>query len=54
MLIAPFAPAGTIAAFATTLPSNEFRVETYGCYEPVGQAVRLERGPLGTTVTLSE
>jgi hypothetical protein len=40
MLIAPFVPAGTIAAFATTLPSDEFRVETMGCSESVGQAVR--------------
>jgi len=27
-----------IAAFATTVPSKEFRVETNGCGEPVGQA----------------
>ena len=39
-VMAPFVPAGTIAAFATTAPSNEFRVETPGCGEPVGHAVR--------------
>jgi len=52
-LIVPSAPAGTIAAFATTLPSNEFRVETRGCADPVGHVVRNESGPSGTTVTLS-
>ena len=40
MLIAAFVPAGTIAAFATTAPSPEFRVETSGCGDPAGQAVR--------------
>ena len=54
MLIAPFVPAGTMAAFATTLPSKEFRVETNGCTEPVGQVVRYDSGPPGTTVTLRE
>src|SRR5208283_5966959 len=39
-LIAPLVPAGTIAAFATTLPSNEFRVETSGCACPVGHVLR--------------
>src|SRR5208283_5043101 len=39
-LIAPSVPAGTIAAFATTLPSNEFRVETSGCACPVGHVLR--------------
>src|SRR2546428_7953057 len=48
---APLLPAGTIAAFATTLPWNEFSVETSGCDCPVGQAVRYVRGPAGTTVT---
>jgi len=53
-LIAASVPAGTIAAFATTLPSQEFNVETSGCGEPAGHAVRKENGPSGTTVTLSE
>src|ERR1017187_2901243 len=53
-LIAPFAPAGTIAAFATTAPSNEFSVETNGRGEPVGQAVRDDNTPPGTTVTFNE
>ena len=33
-------PAGTSAAFATTLPVQEFSVETFGCACPVGQVVR--------------
>ena len=33
----PFVPAGTIAAFATTVPRNEFNVETTGWATPVGQ-----------------
>jgi hypothetical protein len=40
MLIAPSAPAGTMAAFATTEPSHEFSVETFGRATAVGQAVR--------------
>jgi hypothetical protein len=39
--IAPFVPAGTTAALATTLPSNDLRIETSGTGRPeVGQAVR--------------
>src|ERR1700690_868429 len=53
-LIAPLVPAGTIAAFATTLPSNEFSVETNGCVAPVGHAVRYGNTPSGTTVTFNE
>lgn len=30
-LTEPFDPAGTMAAFANTRPSNEFSVETVGC-----------------------
>src|SRR5208283_5518899 len=52
--IPPPAPAGTIAAFATTLPSNEFNVDTYGCAESNGHSVRYDRCPSGTTVTFSE
>src|ERR1700690_1853949 len=52
--IPPPAPAGPIAAFPTTEPSNEFRVETYGFAEPVGQVVRYASAPSGTTVTFSE
>jgi len=54
MLIAPFVPAGTIAAFATTAPSHEFNVETNGRAEPSGQAVRKPSEPSGTTVTFIE
>src|ERR1700690_2509963 len=54
ILIAPLVPAGTIAAFATTLPSNEFSVETNGCPAPVGHAVRYGNPPSGTTVTFNE
>src|SRR5271157_3781195 len=53
-LMAPLVPAGTIAAFATTAPSKEFNVETNGCAAPVGQAVRYDSGPSGTTVTFTE
>ncbi len=54
MLIAPLVLAGTIAAFATTLPSHEFRVETIGCANPVAHAERYESRPSGTTVTFNE
>src|SRR5271169_4349972 len=54
MLTAPLVPAGTIAAFATTLPSNEFSVDTLGCAAPVGHAVRYGSTPFGTTVTFNE
>ncbi len=39
-LMAPFVPAGTMAAFAKTLPLAEFSVETIGWDEPVAQAVK--------------
>jgi hypothetical protein len=54
MLMAPLAPAGTIAAFATTRPSNEFNVETSGCGCPAGQTDRYATGPGGTTVIFRE
>src|SRR6202142_2562272 len=54
ILTAPFVPAGTIAAFATTLPSNEFKVETSGFAAPAGHAVKNDSGPSGTTVTFIE
>jgi hypothetical protein len=38
--MAPFVPAGTMAALETTSPVGEFSVETFGIAEPVGQAVR--------------
>ena len=53
-LIAPPVPAGTIAEFATTLPFEEFNVDTpgYGC--PVGQIDRNPKGPCGTAVMFKE
>src|ERR1700690_531174 len=54
MLIAPPVPAGTMAAFATTLPSNEFNVETSGRAEPAGHAERNDSAPSGTAVTFIE
>jgi hypothetical protein len=53
-LIAPPEPAATIAAFAVTCPSGEFRVETKGCDWPVGQRLRYPSRDEGTTVTLTE
>src|SRR5208283_3508438 len=53
-LTAPFVPAGTIAAFATTAPCHEFNVETNGWLSPVGQRLRYPRNPCGTTVTFNE
>ena len=54
MSIAPFVPAGTIAAFATTAPSKEFNVETNGRDDPVGHADKYDNIPSGTTVTFTE
>src|ERR1051325_5252206 len=53
-VIAPFVPAGTIAAFALMRPSAELRVETEGCDCPAGHAERKPSVPMGTTVRLSE
>src|SRR5579863_2006222 len=53
-LTAPFVPAGTIAALASTVPSSEFRVDTTGCVCPVGQVVRYPSNPCGTTVIFNE
>ena len=50
---APLIPAGTIAAFAFTLPS-EFSVDTEGCVSPAGQIERYPRRPGGTTVMFRE
>lgn len=36
----PVGEAGTIAAFDTTLPSNEFRFEPPGCTPPCAHIVR--------------
>src|SRR5947209_7819917 len=52
-LIDPSVLAGRIAAFATMLPSNEFRVETKGCAPPAGHRVKYPRPARGTTVALS-
>src|SRR5579864_8697041 len=53
-LIAPPAPAGTMAAFDLILPSIEFSVATSGCGCPVGHSVRNPSEPEGTTATFSE
>src|SRR5580658_6692435 len=53
-VIAPLAPAGTIAALALILPSEELRVETAGCGCPDGHTERNPSGPKGTTVRFSE
>src|SRR5580692_8836206 len=42
-----------MAALARVVPSSEFSVDTNGCACPVGQAVRYESAPCGTTVTLN-
>src|SRR4051794_21772494 len=51
-VIAPPVPAGTIAMLAVMAPVSAFSVDTPGCAEPAGQAVRKPSGPLGTTVML--
>src|SRR5581483_9929234 len=53
-VIAPPAPAGTIAALASTLPSVEFSVETFGYGCPAGHTERKGSVPKGTAVKLSE
>jgi hypothetical protein len=53
-LIAPPAPAGTIAALERTRPSIELTVAATGCVCPVGQSVRNPKGTVGITATLSE
>jgi hypothetical protein len=53
-VIAPPDPAGTIAAFATTVPVGSFNVDTFGIDCPVGHVVRFPSGPGGTTVKFSE
>src|ERR1035441_1264437 len=53
--IEPLVPAGTTAAFASTVPRKSFRIDTIGLGGfPVGQAVRKLREPVGTTVKFSE
>src|SRR5689334_5812681 len=52
--MAPLVPAGTRSALATTEASKEFKVETTGCARPVGQSVRYESTPGGTTVAFRE
>jgi hypothetical protein len=51
-VIAPFTPAGTIAALEVTVPVGAFSVETIGCDDPAGQVVRYPTGAVGTTVML--
>jgi len=54
-LIAPFVPAGTMAAFATTEPVYEFIVEALGRAWPVSQVMKIPSfGSRGTAVKLSE
>jgi hypothetical protein len=48
--IAPFTPAGTIAALEVTAPVGAFSVETIGWGDPAGHVVRYPTGALGTTV----
>lgn len=50
----PSAAAGTIAAFATIAPWNEFNVDASGCDWSAGQMVRNCRIPRGTAVTFTE
>src|ERR1700728_2987207 len=50
----PRLPAGTMAAFAITLPSVEFSVETPGYPLPAGHTDKKPSGPSGTTVKFKE
>src|ERR1017187_1606728 len=53
--IEPLVPAGTTAAFASSVPRRSFKIDTVGVGGfPVGQAVRKLREPVGTTVKFSE
>ncbi len=55
--MSPLVPAGTIAAFATTVAVGLLRVETTGWVSPAGHTDRYPsacREGLGTTVKLSE
>ena len=52
--MAPFVPAGTIAALATIVPVSAFKVDTNGLGCPVGHAARNPKGPLGTTAKFNE
>src|ERR1019366_1337585 len=55
-LISPFWPAGTIAAFAVTVPVSAFSVDTRGWLCPVGHTVRYPSGApnRGMAAKLSE
>jgi len=50
----PLVPAGTMAAFAVTVPVTAFNVETVGCDCPAGHAVRKPRMPGGIAVKFRE
>lgn len=50
----PELPAGTMAAFATILPSEAFSVETPGCGAPAPHSVKKPNGAGGTTVAFKE
>src|SRR5579864_565435 len=49
-LTSPFAPAGTVTAFAVIVPVTAFSEATVGCGCPAGHAVRYPSGPLGSAV----
>ena len=54
MLIPPPIPAGTIAAFATTVPLQSFSVDTIGSGCPAGQTVTHPNAAGGSAVMFSE
>src|ERR1051325_9181131 len=53
-LIAPLVPAGTITAFAATVPVRSFSEATNGWGLPGGHAVTNPNGPLGTAAKFKE
>ena len=53
-LMLPLVPAGTMAAFAVTVPVTAFNVETARLHCPAGHAVRKPRMPGGIAVKFNE
>jgi hypothetical protein len=43
-----------ITLLASTLPTNELMLDTFGCDPPSGQAVMYASGPGGTAVSVTE